>query len=422
MSILIRNLLIDGNEQDLFIEGSHIREIGSSLEPAADEVIDGKGKAALPSFANGHTHAAMVLLRGFADDLPLDEWLNRKIWPIESQLTEQDVYWGTRLACLEMIRSGTTFFNDMYWHYHGVARAVEDAGIRAAVSAVFIDLFDDQRSREQIALNQRLLEETAQYSSRVIFTLGPHAIYTVSPASLRWAKAFADQHSLPIHIHLSETRKEVEDCLREHNRRPVEYLDDIGFLGPNMIAAHSIWLDEQEIRLLSENEVKVIYNPVSNMKLSSGVFPYADLKKAGVSIGLGTDGCASNNNLDMLETMKFAALLQKISTDSPAVLPAEDVFRLATIGTFSAFGLPAGELRVGSFADLILIDLDNIQLIPPHDLINNLVYAAHSDCIDTTICDGKILMRNRIVAGEEEIKQRAREVAMDLIKRRETAR
>ena len=416
MSILIRDVLINDIVKDIFIEGNHIREIGEGLGYDADEVLDGKGMAALPSFANGHTHAAMVLLRGYADDLPLDEWLNQKIWPVESKLTEDDVYWGTRLACLEMIKAGTTFFNDMYWHYHGAARAVQDAGIRAAISAVFIDLFDEQRAQDQIALNRKLFEETKRYGDRIIFTLGPHAIYTVSPESLQWARAFADEHGLLIHIHLSETQKEVEECIHEHNRRPVEYLNDIGFLGPDVVAAHVIWVDEKEIQILREHQVKVVYNPVSNMKLSAGIFPYGKLKGAGIEIGLGTDGCASNNNLDMLETMKFAALLQKISDGNPATLPAAEVFQLATTGTFTAFGLPAGELRPGNLADLILIDLDHVQLIPHHDLIHNLVYAAHSGCIDTTICDGKILMRNRIVEGEHEVKQRAQDLVTDLLR------
>ena len=417
MSILIQDVLINNVEKDIFIEGNLIREIGECIRHDADEVLDGKGKAALPSFSNGHTHAAMVLLRGYADDMLLDEWLNQKIWPVESKLTEEDVYWGTRLACLEMIRSGTTFFNDMYWHYHGVARAVQDAGIRAAVSAVFIDLFDKKQAEDQIALNRRLLEETERYSDRVIFTLGPHAIYTVSPRSLQWARTFADENDLPIHIHLSETQKEVEDCLRQHNRRPVEYLNGIGFLGPNVVAAHVIWVDERERQLLREHQVKVVYNPTSNMKLSAGIFPYEKLKAAGISIGLGTDGCASNNNLEMLETMKFAALLQKIADGNPAALPAGEVFQLATANTFSAFGLPAGELREDNLADLILVDLDHVQMIPHHGLINNLVYSAHSGCIDTTICDGKILMRNRIVEGEAEVKRKAREVAESLLRR-----
>jgi 5-methylthioadenosine/S-adenosylhomocysteine deaminase len=417
MSILIRNVLVDDTVRDIYIQGNFIHEVGKNLQYPARETIDGRGMIALPAFANGHTHAAMILLRGYADDMQLDEWLKEKIWPVESHLTEEDVYWGTRLACLEMIKSGTTFFNDMYWYYHGVARAVTDAGIRAAVAAVFIDLFDDQKADDQIALNRKLLAETQRYSDRITFTLGPHAIYTVSPRSLRWARSFADEHQLQIHIHLSETEHEVNECLREHGLRPVEYLHSIGFLGPDVVAAHCIWLDDREIDLLAEHGVKVIYNPTSNMKLSAGIFPYERLKAAGIRIGLGTDGCATNNNLDMLESMKFASLLQKLADRNPAALPAREVHELATARTFSIFDLPAGELQAGNLADLILVHQEHVRMVPQHDIIHNLVYAAHGGCIDTTICNGKILMRNGIVEGEDEVKRRAQEAALSLVGR-----
>ncbi len=414
MSILITGVLVNDTRQDILITGNRIEKIGPAAPGAADTVIDGRRLAAIPAFANAHTHAAMVLMRGYADDLGLDQWLNEKIWPLEAKLTEEDVYWGTRLACLEMIKSGTTFFNDMYWHYHGVARAVEDAGIRAAVSAVFIDLFDEQQAREQRELNQRLFDQTGRYSERVKFALGPHAIYTVSPESLRWARDFAAEHDLLIHIHLSETAKEIEDCRQQHGRRPVEYLHDLGFLGPNVVAAHCVWVDDREIELLKENEVTVVYNPTSNMKLGAGIFPYERMKAAGLKITLGTDGCASNNNLDMLEEMKFAALLQKVHSGDPAVLPAREAFALAT-KSFPVFHIPAGELLEGRLADLLLVDLEHLLLTPRHDTLNNLVYAAHGRCIDTTICDGKILMRGGVVEDEEEVKARANETVARLM-------
>ncbi len=402
MSILITGVLINDARQDIFISGNRIEKIGPDTPQAADMVIDGSRLAAIPSFANAHTHAAMVLMRGYADDLRLDRWLSEKIWPLEAKLTEEDVYWGTRLACLEMVKSGTTFFNDMYWHYHGVARAVEDAGIRAAVSAVFIDLFDQQQAREQIEANQRLFEQTGRYSERVMFALGPHAIYTVSTESLRWVRDFAAEHDLLIHIHLSETVKEVEDCRQRHGRRPVQYLHDLGFLGPNVVAAHCVWVDDPEIEMLKENGVTVVYNPTSNMKLGAGIFPYQRMKAAGLKITLGTDGCASNNNLDMLEEMKFAALLQKVHSGDPAVLPAREAFALAT-KSFPVFHIPAGELRKGRLADLLLVDLEHLLMTPRHNTLNNLVYAAHASCIDTTICDGKILMRGGMVEDEQEV-------------------
>jgi len=214
-----------------------------------------------------------------------------------------------------MIKSGTTFFNDMYWHYHGTARAVEEMGIRAAVSAVFIDGFDKQKAKEQIRLNEQLFHETKKYSERINFALGPHAIYTVSEESLIWAKEFSDENNIMIHIHISETQNEVNDCIQKHGKRPIEYLHDIGFLSSNILAAHVIWVNEKEMQILREHNVKIAHNPISNMKLCSGFFPYKELNKYDLSIALGTDGCASNNNLDMLEEMKIAALLQKIKND-----------------------------------------------------------------------------------------------------------
>ncbi len=414
MSILIKKVRLNDEVKDIFIEGNIIKEVNDDLRHAAEIIIDGHGKAALPSFFNGHTHAAMVLLRGYADDLSLTEWLNDKIWPTEARLTEEDAYWGTRLACLEMIKSGTTFFNDMYWHFHGVARAVEDSGIRAAPSAVFIDLCDQSKAAEQIALNRRLFDEAKRYSNRVLFTLGPHAIYTVSKESLQWASDFATGNDIFIHIHLSETEREVSDCIRQHGKRPVEYLHDIGFLGPQVIAAHAIWLDDREIELLEEHDVKLVYNPTSNMKLASGVFPYTKIADRDLTVVLGTDGCASNNNLDMLEEMKFAALLQKMDNDDPTVLSAHDVFQLATAAPARVFNINSGSIEEGKVADLILVDLDDIHLVPNHQLIPNMVYSANGSCVDTTICDGKILMRNKKVEGEEEVLERAKEVALAL--------
>ena len=414
MSILIKKVRLNDEVKDIFIEGNIIKEVNDDLRHAAEIIIDGHGKAALPSFFNGHTHAAMVLLRGYADDLSLTEWLNDKIWPTEARLTEEDAYWGTRLACLEMIKSGTTFFNDMYWHFHGVARAVEDSGIRAAPSAVFIDLCDQSKAAEQIALNRRLFDEAKRYSNRVLFTLGPHAIYTVSKESLQWASDFATGNDIFIHIHLSETEREVSDCIRQHGKRPVEYLHDIGFLGPQVIAAHAIWLDDREIELLEEHDVKLVYNPTSNMKLASGVFPYTKIADRDLTVVLGTDGCASNNNLDMLEEMKFAALLQKMDNDDPTVLSAHDVFQLATAAPARVFNINSGSIEEGKVADLILVDLDDIHLVPNHQLVPNTVYSANGSCVDTTICDGKILMRNKKVEGEEEVLERAKEVALAL--------
>jgi len=417
MSILIKNALLNGSRSDILIRANRIDRIDNNLTKDADEIIQADGMAILPSFANAHTHAAMTLMRGYADDMVLQEWLENYIWPLEAKLTPKDVYWGSKLACLEMIKSGTTLFNDMYWHFHGTARAAEEMGMRAYISGVLIDQFDKEKSDEMIKQNKQLFNESKEYSDRIIFSLGPHAIYTVSEKSLRWVAEFARENELLVHLHVSETKDEVDQCLENHNMRPVEYLDKIGILGPNLLSIHSIWLNNNEIRLLKENDVKLIHTPISNMKLGSGIFPIEKMLDKNLTVGIGTDGCSSNNNLDMLEEIKFASMLHKIHFRDTTIMSAQDTYELSTSNAKKIFGLDIGEIKEGYLADLILLDLKNESMIPNHNLISNIVYSAERDCVDTTICNGKILMRNGKVEGEEEIKQKAREVAVDLVKR-----
>jgi len=415
MSILIKKVVHNNEKKDILVEGNKISTIADNIQVETEHQIDGKNMVALPPFINAHTHAAMTLMRGYADDLLLDDWLQNKIWPFEAKITENDVFWGTKLACLEMIKSGTTFFNDMYWHYHGTARAVEEMGIRAAVSAVFIDGFDRQKAKEQIRMNEQLYHETKKYSDRINFALGPHAIYTVSEESLIWAKEFSAENNIMIHIHISETQNEVDDCIQKHGKRPIEYLNDIGFLSSNILAVHVIWMNEREMQILKEHNVKIAHNPTSNMKLCSGFFPYKELKKYDLSIALGTDGCASNNNLDMLEEMKVAALLHKIKNDDTTIMSANEAYKMATINGAKIFNLDCGEIKEGTLADLILVNLNDVNLIPNHNLISNLVYSANRSCIDTVICDGKILMQKGEVEGEEEIVTKVSEVVKKLM-------
>ncbi len=419
MGILIKQAWLNGQSQDILIEKHKISRIEDTISDRGDhQVIDARGKGVLPAFYNAHTHAAMSLMRGYSDDLPVQQWLQEKIWPLEEHITEEDVYWGAKLACLEMIKSGTTFFNDMYWHFHGTARAVEEMGIRAVLSSVFIDLFDAEQAQQQIQTSEKLCEEISRYSDRIQFALGPHAIYTVSEKSLRWVQEFAAAQGCTIHIHLSESQDEVDNCVQKHGKRPVEYLADIGLLGPNLIASHCIWLSEREVKLLKENEVKIVHLPVSNMKLASGCFSYTKLQQAGLQIALGTDGCASNNNLDMIEEMKFASALSKLDVMDPTSMPAQEVLDMATRNGARMFGINAGKVAVGQIADLILIDRQDVCMTPLHNLTSNLVYAANGSCVDTTICNGKVLMRNRKVAGEDEILERAGHAAYDLVQRK----
>ncbi len=417
MGLLLRQVVLDGETVDILVENGLISRIALSLKDVvADQVIEGGGKAVVPGLYNGHTHAAMTLFRGYADDMELQSWLTTKIWPLEEKLTEELVYHGARLACLEMIKSGTVFFNDMYWHFHSTARAVEEMGLRAALSAVIIDLDDPQRLKEQIAANRELFQASRDYSERLQFVLGPHAIYTVSRAGLEWVRDFAAEHDLLIHLHLSETEQEVRDCLKKHGLRPVEYLADIGLLSEKLVATHAVWLDGDEIAKLEKNRVKVINNPISNMKLAVGKsFAYRHFINHGVLVGLGTDGCASNNNLDMFETMKFSALLQKFAVNDPTVQPAVEVWRMATVDGAKIFGLEGGVVAEGRPADLLLIDTDRPEMVPGHNLISDLVYAASGAVVDTTIVAGKVLMHKRKVAGEEEIIAGAKDAARRLL-------
>jgi 5-methylthioadenosine/S-adenosylhomocysteine deaminase len=408
MSLLIKNVELDTEITDVLIEGNRFARIGPGLLCDSAQVVDAFGKAMVPGFVNMHTHASMTLMRGYADDLDLHDWLTNHIWPLESKLTEEDIYHGARLACLEMIKSGTTCFNDMYWHFNGVARAVEELGLRAMLSSVFIDFNDPDRAAMERKQAEQLFEQSKSYSDRIGFALGPHAIYTVSEISLKWAKAFADEHGLLFHIHLSETEKEVSDCVEQHGLRPIQWLEKIGLLGPNVIAAHVIHVTDEEIALLSKYQVKVVHNPVSNMKLASGAFPYQRMAQAGIELTLGTDGASSNNNLCMLEEMKIAALQAKLIHSDPTVLPASTIFEMATCNGGRSLGLDIGVIAEGMLADCVLVDLNNQRLVPGYNLIDDLVYSADSSCIDTVICDGKVLMQNGYVEGEEEIIAEAR--------------
>lgn len=416
-SLLIKDVLLNDVREDIYILGTTIKSIGQDLNPLADKIIYGTGKAVIPSFVNAHTHNAMTLLRGFADDMRLHDWLEEKIWPIEAKLTEEDVYWGTRLATLEMIKSGTTYFNDMYWHYNGTAQAVMDSELRANLASAFLDLGNSETSKKQISEQIEIFKNRQKYFPNITFAVGVHALYTVSESGLFWARDFAKDHGLSVHMHLSETKREVDEWVEHTGKRPVEYLDSINFLGSNVIAAHTNWVTDEEIQILADYNVGIVHCPTSNMKLGSGVFPYARLKEAGLRIGLGTDGCAANNNLDMLDEMKIAALLQKSHTGDPTALSANEAFNMATKGSASLFGINMGEIKEGAQADLLLIDLNHVHLVPNHNLIPNLVYSAHSGCVDTTICNGKILMENRKIAGEEEVVENARRTTENLIKR-----
>ncbi|MDD4816726.1 MAG: amidohydrolase [Victivallaceae bacterium] len=408
--ILIKNAWFNGSETDLLLKGNRIAGIGSGLN-AADgaKVIDGTGKAVLPPFYNTHSHAAMTLLRGYADDMELFKWLNEYIWPIEAKLTAEDVYIGTRLAILEMIKSGTVFFNDMYWLQLATVRAAEDMKVRAAVGVMFLEDASGQLSEANRLSNEELLAHRGEFSERIILTLAPHAIYTVSESGLRRCAELSVESGMPVHMHLSETKKEVADCRAAHNgMSPVEYIGTAGLLNRNLIAAHCVAFDDRDFAIFAEAGGVISHMPCSNSKLASGCFDLARAIRHGCRVTIGTDGCASNNNLSMMDEMKFAALNAKLLTGDPAAAPAPAVYDIGTRSGAAAFGLDAGVIAEGKLADLILVDMNN-TLLCGGNLISDMVYSADTSCVDTVICDGNVLMEHRKVENEEEIVTAARD-------------
>jgi 5-methylthioadenosine/S-adenosylhomocysteine deaminase len=404
VSLTVRNAQLDGSVVAVRVEEDRIVALGAGVEPAAgDDALDAAGMALLPGLVNGHTHAAMTLMRGYGGDLPLMKWLQDKIFPVEAKLTADDVYWGTRLACVEMIRSGTVRFWDMYWQPEAVARAVQDAGIRASVALPLVDGLDSDKSDALRADAERSLDALADAGTRITPTLGPHSIYLVSEKSLHWIADLSSERELRVHIHLSETEGEVNDCVAAHGVRPAPYLDRIGVLTPRTILAHGVWLDDDELALVGERDATIVTNPVSNLKLAvGGIFPYAKARAHGIPVGLGTDGAASNNSLDLFQDMKHLALVQKHVERDPAAMPATEAWAVATGQRAPALG-QSGRLAMGEPADFLLVRSDAPELTPG-DLVANLVYAAAGAVVDTTVVAGRVLMRGGVIGDEAEVR------------------
>ena len=422
--VLIRNVRIGGKNREIFLDGTgRIGQVGERLfrdiASDAEFIIDGDGAVAIPGLVNTHTHAAMSLLRGYADDMFLPDWLSQKIWPLEAHLTGDDVYWGTRLACLEMIKSGTTAFNDMYFFMEDAVRAVDESGIRGVLSYGFIDLNDPEKREAECRATERLAAHIRSLGNpRIRAAAGPHAPYTVSVEGLSWCAEFAREQDIGIHIHLCETEKEAGDSVASHGKRPPALLDQCGILTPRTVAAHCCWLDPGECRLLAERGTHVSHNPISNMKLATRrAMPYPDLKAAGADVTLGTDGCSSNNNLDMFGTMKTAALLQKFFWNDPTLLPAEEALAMATAGGARALGTGNGMLLPGAPADIVLVSAHLPCNTPMHNPVSNIVYSCNGGSVRTVFCNGKVLMLDREVPGEKEILSGAADAATRLVRR-----
>lgn len=404
-SILLRSVTLDKEQRNILIKGNRFADINAPADCPADKIVEAQGLAIIPAFYNTHTHAAMTLLRGYADDMPLQQWLSDYIWPFEDKLTDCDIRQGSDIAVAEMRSSGTVFFSDMYFEIEQTIKAVEQSGIRAAIG---ITVMDNHSKAVEDAKREFIRDFRDPTGGRIQLVMAPHAIYTVGKEKLIKSAAFARRCGMRIHIHLSETIKEVRDCVREHGMTPVRYLDSIGFLGPDVIAAHCVHVDAAEWKILAKRGVTIAHCPVSNMKLGSGRFPYELALESGCRITLGTDGASSNNSLDMLGEMKTAALLSKVvsanpsasydgavfssNEGNPSLLSAQEVFRMATANGAQAFGIDAGEIANGKLADALLLDLDNPRMQPCHNLISNVVYAADSSVIKNVICNGKIII------------------------------
>ncbi len=414
---LERHILEDGA---VAIKGDVILDVGTRAQIeakyAAATHIDATRHLVLPGFINGHTHAPMTLLRGLKDDVTLDVWLKSYIFPAEAKnVTEDFVRWGTRLAAAEMIRGGVTTFADMYYFENAIAEETKAAGMRGILGETWLDfpVPDNKNEAEAAAYTEKFLKRW-QGDPLIHAAVAPHSIYLCSQKTLHDVQALAQKYHAPILIHVAEIKKELDDSLAQNNATPVQYLNRIGFLGPDVIAAHCIWVDAADRKLLAEKSVGCVHNPSSNMMLASGVAPVIEERAAGVAVGLGTDGpSGSNNDLDLMEEMDLAAKLQKITKMDPRALGAKAVVEMATIEGAKAVHLEKeiGSLEAGKKADLILIDLSEPNAVPMYDVYSQLAYALKATNVDTVVVAGRVLMRDHklLTLHEGEILAKARE-------------
>ncbi|MFH0892001.1 MAG: amidohydrolase [Candidatus Falkowbacteria bacterium] len=408
------------------VDKNKIAAVGTEAELKdkyeAGETIDAGNGITMPGMINTHTHAAMSYFRGLADDLPLSDWLEEHIWPAEAKFVNADfVRRASELAILEMIKSGITCFNDMYFFEEAVASVAKTAGIRAVIGEGILD-FPSPSAKTPAEAIKKTAELISEFKNEELITaaFAPHSVYACGEECLVKIKELAEKYNALIHIHVAETKKEADDCREKYGRSPVEYLNSLGFLSPRVIAAHSVWLDENDLCIYKERGVKVSHNPVSNMKLASGVAPIPAMLKKGIIVGLGTDGAASNNTLDMFSEMRAASLLHKTVNMDPTVLSARETVKMATIDAARVLGLDGktGSLEAGKRADFITINLDKPHLAPMYDPYSHLVYCANAADVDNVVINGKIIMRNRVVKTmeEERILAEANEFSEDKVK------
>jgi 5-methylthioadenosine/S-adenosylhomocysteine deaminase len=404
---------------DIGITDSVITFVGERQEGwQADEVLDCTDKFILPGFINTHTHAAMTLFRSYADDMALMDWLNHKIWPAEANLTGEDVYWGSMLAIAEMFKTGTTTFADMYFFMDQVAEAVSQSGARGVLA----------RGMAGVAptAEQALIESEAFFQQwhncadgRITVMLGPHAPYTCPPEYLRKVITLAERLGAEIHIHLAETAGEVADCQKQYGKTPIALMDELGLFEFGVLAAHCVHLSPEDMAIMKRKKVRVAHNPGSNMKLASGIAPVNELLSLGICVGVGTDGTASNNNLDMLEELRLTALLHKVSSLDPTVIPAAKAIEMATASGAAVVGLGkvTGQLAPGYKADITIFSMDSTYWYPRHDRCSLLTYSAAASDVHTVLVDGKIVLKNRLLTtiDEEQLKFQVQKSGMRLV-------
>jgi len=391
---------------------------------SSSEVIDAKGKLVMPGLVNAHTHAAMSLLRNYADDLPLEQWLFDKIFPVEDKLTAEDVYWASMLSIIEMIRSGTTCFADMYFFMEEVAKAVAESGIRANLSRGLIcptEDYDINNDNRIIETRELFNNWNGKENGRIKVYVAPHSVYTCCPSYVQDAVNLAKELNTGIHIHLLETKVEAEDSIKKFGCTSIEHCDKMGMFDVPTIAAHCVHLTDNDIQILANKKINVAHNPGSNLKLGSGIARLPDMLQKGINVALGTDGPASNNNLDMFEEIRFSALISKGYQMNAVLINAADALKMGVNNGAKAlgFGNELGQINSGMKADLIIIDTDRVNYIPENNMISALAYSSNSQDVNTVIVDGKVLMKDHRLntIDEEKVKFMVRKKAKDLINR-----
>jgi len=401
-------------QRDIHVEGHTITHIGKDLK--GDHIVDAKGMLIVPGFVNTHTHLAMTLFRGYADDMPLKEWLYDYIWPKEAHLTAEDCYYGNLLGIIEMLHTGTTCFSDMYFHEDQAFKAAQMAGMRAVLSYGMIDKGCSERGIRVLQETEKL-NRLVRTSTLVNTAFGPHSPYTCSPEFLLKIQNRARRENTIVHIHLHETRAEIEQFTHEHGTSPVAFLDSIGFLQENVCAAHMVHCSHQDLDILKSRNVKILHCPSSNLKLANGIAPVADMMCRGICVTLGTDGAAANNTLDMIRETRLMTLLQKMK--DPTAFNAGSALTIATEHGGRALQWKTGKIAPGYRADVIFIDLNHFSMIPGHNLLSNVVYSLNSSAVDTVIIDGKIIMQKGeiLTLDEEAVREKVRAHAYDLLNR-----